>query len=99
LEVIIFDTNIFDLLAKEPDTRTRLKELIERKEVEVLIPSIIRDELIESPFKGIPIFFRIGKYLQAYLCLDLRGWEMAGWEMAGWEMELYSINIREHLRI
>ena len=54
---IILDGNIYDLLAKDPSTLTLLKDRIAIGLLHVLAPRTIFEELLDSPFKGIPKWF------------------------------------------
>ena len=51
---IVLDCNIYDLLANDKECLINLTSLIRIEKWEVLVPSTLLDELIESPFNGVP---------------------------------------------
>jgi hypothetical protein len=55
---IILDTNIYDLLAKDTIICALVRELVETERLTVIVTSTIAEELWESPFHGIPGFFK-----------------------------------------
>jgi hypothetical protein len=59
MHTLLFDTNIYDLLAGDQITCDRVKTGIARGSLRVVINSIVRDELAKSPFRGIPDFFPV----------------------------------------
>ena len=56
---LLFDSNIYDRLAADETSRERVKSACEKNLIRVLVNSIIRDELIGSPFQQIPDFFPV----------------------------------------
>jgi predicted nucleic acid-binding protein len=53
------DSNIYDRLAADQSTIDRIKSSIAQGVFRVVISPIVRDELVRSPFQGIPDFFPI----------------------------------------
>lgn len=56
---IVFDCNIFDEISKDESVKNKIHLLVERGIIEVIIPRTVRDELIDSPFMGVPNWFPI----------------------------------------
>ena len=55
---IILDTNIYDLLANDPITCALVKAMVETERLTVIVTRTIAEELWNSPFQGIPSFFK-----------------------------------------
>lgn len=55
---IIFDTNIYDLLANDTITCALVREMVESERLTVVVTRTIAEELWESPFHGIPSVFK-----------------------------------------
>ncbi len=59
---VILDTNIYDKLDCDINAQVKLKELIDKGKLVVIVTRTIFEELKESPFGGIPSFFKT-KYI------------------------------------
>lgn len=59
MHALLLDSNIYDRLASDQTTRERIKSACAQNLIRVLINSIIRDELLSSPFQRIPAFFPV----------------------------------------
>jgi len=59
MKSVIFDTNIYDLLADDFSARDHIVRLIELGLLKVIVTRTIWEELSEKPFFGIPNFFPI----------------------------------------
>ena len=55
---IIFDSNIYDKLNNRPDLQKKTRQLINENKLTIVVPSTINRELENSPFKGVPNWFR-----------------------------------------
>lgn len=56
---IILDTNIYDFLAVDDATCALVRAMVETGELAVIVTPTIAEELLASPFEGIPNFFKI----------------------------------------
>jgi hypothetical protein len=54
---IVLDCNIWDELDRDAPARHRTRQLCENGDVVVLVPATLRDQLTDSPFRGIPDWF------------------------------------------
>lgn len=54
---LIFDTNIYDQLAKDAARIVAVADLVSSSSLQVIVTRTIAEELARSPFKGIPDFF------------------------------------------
>jgi len=59
VKTVLFDCNIYDQLAADVERRGRLTEFITRGEIRVIATPILLDELVASPFGGLPDWFPI----------------------------------------
>ena len=57
MEVILLDTNIYDLLADDRSVINLINSLINSSQIEIVVPQVVKDELINSPFNGVPNLF------------------------------------------
>ncbi len=55
----ILDTNIYDKLATNVDIQAKIKDLIDKSRLTIIVTRTVAEELLNSPFKGIPKFFPI----------------------------------------
>ena len=55
---IILDTNIYDCLESDSTTRALVRAMVETGLLTVIVTRTIAEELLESPFGGIPNFFK-----------------------------------------
>lgn len=59
MKTLLLDTNIYNALADDSETRAALWKAIERGKLKVIVTPIIRDELADGPLGGIPDWFPI----------------------------------------
>ena len=57
MRVLVLDTNIWDLLEVDDFARSRIDELTRAGKLEVLVPAVVRRELLLSRFEGVPQWF------------------------------------------
>ena len=55
---IILDTNIYDCLESDSTTRGLVKAMVKTGLLTVIVTRTIAEELLKSPFEGIPNFFK-----------------------------------------
>ena len=67
---IIFDSNIYDKLNNRPDLQEKIRHLTNENKLTILVPSTINRELENSPFKGVPNWFRTEKIGDSVFTLD-----------------------------
>lgn len=68
--VVLLDTNIYDCLGRDADTRERLVTLVAADRVHVVVTPKIRDELAAGPFEGIPDWFPVQRILKSVAVVD-----------------------------
>jgi hypothetical protein len=56
---VLFDSNIYDRLAKDVATRERINALVLSGSMCVIVSRTVAEELRQSPFQGVPDFFPI----------------------------------------
>jgi hypothetical protein len=54
---VLFDSNIYDRLAEDLATRSRVRALVLSGSMRVLVSRTVAEELSKSPFQGTPTFF------------------------------------------
>ena len=59
MNTIVLDSNIYDRLATDPTRCDCLRELIHQGLVEVLVSPVVHDQLLASPFNGVPSLFPV----------------------------------------
>lgn len=72
---VVFDSNIYDKLAADPETIGTIAEKIATGTLVVMVSPIIVDELRESQFGGVPQFFPIQQITEA---IAVAGYAIAG---------------------
>ena len=65
MQTILLDSNIYDKLWSDENTRLRLASLILHSKVHVIATPKIVDELTRSPFKGVPDWFDVDEEIEA----------------------------------
>ena len=65
MQTILLDSNIYDKLWSDENTRLRLASLILHSKVRVIATPKIVDELTRSPFKGVPDWFDVDEEIEA----------------------------------
>lgn len=55
---IILDSNIYDKLAIDTASQMKIRKLVDEGKIAVIVTSTIFEELLKSPFKGIPDYFK-----------------------------------------
>ena len=70
MQTILLDSNIYDKLCSDENTRLRLTSLILHRKVRVIATPKIVDELTLSPFKGVPDWFDVDEEIEAVAVLD-----------------------------
>ena len=58
-KTVILDGNIYNALSNDAETRTRLVQAIDDGLVRVIATPVVVDELVDSPFGGVPTWFPI----------------------------------------
>ena len=58
-KTIHFDSNIYDHLDSDPETRSILSSLVHRGSIRIIATPKVVDELNDSPFCGLPEWFPI----------------------------------------
>jgi hypothetical protein len=56
---VLLDTNVYDLLREDSDTRERLTGLVGRGAIRVVVTPKVNDELRAGPFAGCPTWFPV----------------------------------------
>jgi rRNA-processing protein FCF1 len=59
MKTAIFDTNVYDLLAKDQSTAAIIRSAVESGRLKVIVPRVVAEELQASPFYGVPPLFPI----------------------------------------
>ena len=62
---ILLDGNIYNKLSSDAGARENLAELTEAGAIEVIVTPVVRGELSESPFGGVPNWFRVSHKAEA----------------------------------
>ena len=65
MQTILLDSNIYDELWSDENTRLRLASLILHSKARVIATPKIVDELRRSPFKGVPDWFDVDEEIEA----------------------------------
>lgn len=56
---VVLDSNVWDKLALSTEAQNRILSLCNDRRMEILVPDTLHQELMSSPFKGIPDWFPI----------------------------------------
>jgi hypothetical protein len=67
---VVFDCNVFDEIARDKAGQRRIQEMVTNGALIVLIPPTLRDELANSPFRGVPAWFRSQPVPDSVFILD-----------------------------
>ncbi len=67
---IVFDSNIYDKLNNRPNLQEKIRQLINENKLTILVPSTINRELKNSPFKGVPNWFKTERAGDSVFILD-----------------------------
>jgi hypothetical protein len=66
----VLDANIWDKLTADEQARAAIQSLCEARELEIIVPDTLLQELEESPFGGIPDWFATNVIADSVFVLD-----------------------------
>lgn len=59
MQTVMLDANIFDKIARDSTTQAAVKAATESAQIRVIVSPVAMQELLKSPFGGIPEFFPV----------------------------------------
>jgi len=92
---ILLDGNIYNRLKIDEICRETISKLIKNKSVQIITTPVIRKELSDSPFKGIPDWFPVMPHLEA---VAIVGEFMVGEAILG-DGEVYTEHRGESMKV